>query len=183
MKRILSACLNQTILFSCKGNVPKEWAVRSVREEYAAYLRQLDERKIPYRIVAFIVTFIIFMVAASGVSNVLAISGPLFTLIFPMSVVMTVLGVCKKLVPNDGAWKGAVYVASIISIYDAFVTARSNGLISIETEALDNLIAMIPLSSYGFDWLIPTIIGFVVGAVIWKVLGKESKPDATLAST
>lgn len=139
--------------------------------------------KIPYRIVAFIVTFIIFMVAASGVSNVLAISGPLFTLIFPMSVVMTVLGVCKKLVPNDGAWKGAVYVASIISIYDAFVTARSNGLISIETEALDNLIAMIPLSSYGFDWLIPTIIGFVVGAVIWKVLGKESKPDATLAST
>lgn len=51
MKRILSACLNQTILFSCKENVPKEWAVRSVREEYAAYLRQLDERKIRYRIV------------------------------------------------------------------------------------------------------------------------------------
>ena len=51
MKRILSACLNQTILFSCKENVPKEWAIRSVREEYAAYLRQLDERKIRYRIV------------------------------------------------------------------------------------------------------------------------------------
>ena len=42
---------------------------------------------------------------------------------------------------------------------------------------------MIPLSNYGFDWLIPTIIGFIVGAVIWKALGKESKPDATLSST
>ena len=31
--------------------MPQKWAVRSVREEYAAYLRQLDERKIPYRIV------------------------------------------------------------------------------------------------------------------------------------
>ena len=31
--------------------MPQEWAVRSVREEYAAYLRQLDERKIRYRIV------------------------------------------------------------------------------------------------------------------------------------
>ena len=133
--------------------------------------------KVPYKIVAFVVTFIIFLVAATGVSNVLVISGPLFTLIFPMSVVMTVLGVCKKLVPNDGAWKGAVYVASIISVYDAFVTARSSGLVSIQTDALDNLIAMIPLSEYGFDWLIPTVIGFVVGAVIWKALGKESKPD------
>ena len=139
--------------------------------------------KIPYRIVAFVVTLIIFLVAATGVSNVLVISGPLFTLIFPMSVVMTVLGVCKKFVPNDGAWKGAVYVASVISIYDAFVTARSSGLVSINTDALDSLIAMIPLSEYGFDWLIPTVIGFIVGAVIWKALGKESKPDAALSST
>ena len=129
-----------------------------------------------------LLSFIIFLVAATGVSNVLVISGPLFTLIFPMSVVMTVLGVCKKLVPNDGAWKGAVYVASIISVYDAFVTARSSGLISIQTDALDSLIAMIPLSEYGFDWLIPTVIGFIVGAIIWKVLGKESKPDMAQAS-
>ncbi len=51
MNRILTACLNQTILYFSKENVPQEWAVRSVREEYAAYLRQLDERKIRYRIV------------------------------------------------------------------------------------------------------------------------------------
>ena len=136
-----------------------------------------------YVLINVVTTLIIFLVAATGVSNVLVISGPLFTLIFPMSVVMTVLGVCKKFVPNDGAWKGAVYVASVISIYDAFVTARSSGLVSINTDALDSLIAMIPLSGYGFDWLIPTILGFIVGAVIWKALGKESKPDAALSST
>lgn len=138
--------------------------------------------KVPYQVVAFVVTFTIFLVAATGVSNVLVISGPLFTLIFPMSVVMTVLGVCKKLVPNDGAWKGAVYVATIISVYDAFNTARSSGLITVQTDALDSLITMIPLSEYGFDWLIPSIIGFVVGAVIWNALGKESKPDIAQAS-
>ncbi|MGI5883478.1 MAG: hypothetical protein ACOX83_00765 [Candidatus Spyradocola sp.] len=51
MKRIVSACLHQTILFSSKEDLPREWAVRAVQEEYAAYRRQLDERKIPYRIV------------------------------------------------------------------------------------------------------------------------------------
>ena len=62
--------------------------------------------------------------AATGISNVLTFSGPIFTLMFPMSVVMTVLGVCKKLVPNDGAWKGAVIVASVISVYDALQVAH-----------------------------------------------------------
>ena len=138
--------------------------------------------KIPYRIIAFLVTLIIFLMSATGISNVLAFSGPIFTLMFPMSVVMTVLGVFKKFVPNDGAWKGAVFVASMISIYDAFNTARSSGLVSLNTDALDSLIARIPLSQYGFDWLLPTVAGFIAGAVIWKVLGRASKPDASLAA-
>lgn len=52
MKRILPACLNQTILvFPARKTCPRNGSVRSVWEEYAAYLRQLDERKIRYRIV------------------------------------------------------------------------------------------------------------------------------------
>ena len=106
----------------------------------------------------------------------LAFSGPLFTLIFPMSVVMTVLGTCKRLVPNDGAWKGAVYMATIVSAYDAFVVARANGLHSISTDALDHLMSLIPLSSLGFDWLIPSVVGFVVGAVIYAAVKGKSAP-------
>lgn len=130
----------------------------------------MDPGKIPYRIIALVITAIIFLMSATGVSNVLAFSGPLFTLIFPMSVVMTVLGVCKRLVPNDGAWKGAVYVATLISAYDAFVVARANGLHSISTDGLDKLMSYIPLSSLGFDWLIPSVIGFIVGAVIYAMV-------------
>lgn len=117
------------------------------------------------------------LVRATGVSNVLAFSGPLFTLIFPMSVVMTVLGVCKRFVPNDGAWKGAVYVATIISAYDAFVVARANGLHSIATDGLDRLMSYIPLSDLGFDWLIPTVIGFVVGAAIYAAVKGKSAAE------
>ena len=132
--------------------------------------------KVPYRIIALVITAIIFLMSATGVSNVLAFSGPLFTLIFPMSVVMTVLGVCKKFVPNDGAWKGAVYMATIVSAYDAFVVARANGLHSISTDALDHLMSLIPLSSLGFDWLIPSVVGFVVGAVIYAAVKGKSAP-------
>ena len=146
------------------------------------WILEWTKGKLPYKGIAFGVTFIIFLMSATGISNVLTFSGPIFTLMFPMSVVMTVLGVLKRFVPNDGAWKGAVIVAAVISIYDALVTARASGLISLNTDALDSLIGMIPLSQYGFDWLIPSVVGFIVGAVIWKALGKESKPDASLTS-
>ena len=133
--------------------------------------------KLPYKGVAFVVTLIIFLFASTGVSFVLKVSGPIFTFIYPMSIIMTVLGVFKKLVPNDGAWKGSVFVATVFSLYDAFALARANGLISLSTDGLDRLIGSIPLAEYGFDWLIPSIIGFVVGAIVFKAMGKESVKD------
>ena len=62
--------------------------------------------KIPYPVASLVITAAIFLVASTGVSNVLAISGPLFTVLFPMSVVMAALGLLGRRVPNDGMWKG-----------------------------------------------------------------------------
>lgn len=129
--------------------------------------------KLPFKAVALAVTLIILLMASTGVSFVVKVSGPIFTFIYPMSIVMTILGICKKLVPNDGAWKGAVYAATLFSFYDAFTVARANGLHSLATDGLDKLIGAIPLAQFGFDWLIPAIIGFIAGALIWKALGKE----------
>lgn len=52
MKRIRYACLNQTIHFKLKEDVPHEWAVRMVQEEYAAYQHGLKEKNVPHRILA-----------------------------------------------------------------------------------------------------------------------------------
>ena len=50
MKRIQYACLNQTLHFKLKDDISKDWAQRLVQDEYAAYKRQLDDRRVPYRI-------------------------------------------------------------------------------------------------------------------------------------
>ena len=52
MKRIQYACLNQTLHFKLKDDIPKDWAVRMVQDEYAAYKRQMENRKVPYKIVS-----------------------------------------------------------------------------------------------------------------------------------
>ena len=85
--------------------------------------------KLSYKLAALLITAAIFFVSSTGVSNVLAISGPLFTVLFPMSVVMTFLGLLKKYVPNDGAWKGSVFMAALMSVFDALNVAHASGLL------------------------------------------------------
>ena len=52
MKRIQYACLDQTLHFTLKDGVPKDWALRLVQDEYAAYLRQLEDRRVPHKILS-----------------------------------------------------------------------------------------------------------------------------------
>ena len=130
--------------------------------------------KISYRQASLMITIAIFMISCLGVSNVLKISGPIFMILFPMSVVLTFLGLGKKWVPNDGAWKGAVWVAFIMSLFDALNLAVMTGLVNIDISGLMNIINQIPLAKQGFAWLIPTILGYVIGAVVYKFKKKES---------
>ncbi len=139
----------------------------------AEWIEELSKGKWNYKVIAAVVTTIIFLMASTGVNFVLKVSGPIFAFTYPMSIIMTILGVFKKSVPNDGAWKGSIYMATLLSTYDAFSVARANGLISLQTPALDNLIMKIPLAGYGFAWIVPSVLGFIVGAVIWKSMGKH----------
>lgn len=142
----------------------------------ADWVVMLSKEKVPYKLAALILAIAIMLVASTGVSFVIKLSGPLFMLLFPMCIVLTILGIFKKVIPNDGAWKGAVLMAIVIGVYQAYSVAVANGLIP-GVAAIDHLFNMIPLAQYGFHWLVPSLVGGVVGAIIWKVLGKESIVD------
>lgn len=134
--------------------------------------------KLSYKKAALGITVAIFLVSSTGVSNVLTISGPIFSVIFPMSVVMMILGLFRRFVPNDGSWKGAVIVAAVMSLFDGLHVAQTSGLLPVDVSGIMAVIYKIPLAQQGFAWVVPTIIGFIAGTVIYKVMGKESIPYA-----
>lgn len=51
MKRVKAACIQQTLHFMLKEDIPHEEAVRGVQTEYAHYKELLDRRHTKYRIV------------------------------------------------------------------------------------------------------------------------------------
>lgn len=50
MKRIKAACLEQTIHFMLKDDLPHEEAVRYVQAEYEHYLAQMERNRTAYKI-------------------------------------------------------------------------------------------------------------------------------------
>lgn len=52
MKRIASACLMQTLLFSPKERVSPEVDRASVRQEYEHYKKQMDHKRMRYEILS-----------------------------------------------------------------------------------------------------------------------------------
>jgi hypothetical protein len=50
MKRIQAACLNQTIHFLLKDDVPRDEATKGVKAEFEAYKKKLEHSRTVYKI-------------------------------------------------------------------------------------------------------------------------------------
>ncbi|MBU3145136.1 branched-chain amino acid transport system II carrier protein [Clostridium sp. CF012] len=134
----------------------------------ADFISGLTKNKISFKMCVGIVSVIGVIMASGGVKAIINYAFPIFMLAYPVSIVITLLGLFKRFVPNDGAWKGAALMSVIVGVYDSFGALNIIGAIHVKTIALDNLVKFIPLSSQGFTWLVPSILGFIVGALIMK---------------
>ncbi|HIV17519.1 MAG TPA: branched-chain amino acid transport system II carrier protein, partial [Candidatus Alectryocaccobium stercorigallinarum] len=80
--------------------------------------------------------------------------------------------------PNDGAWKGAVIVAAVMSLFDALNVAQVSGILPFDVSGIMSVIYKIPLAKLGFAWVVPAAIGFIAGSLIYKITGRKSQPYA-----
>lgn len=137
---------------------------------------QLTKGKIKMKTAIIIYDVLGFALATIGVANIITYTYPVFVLIYPVAIVLTLLGCLKKFVPNHGAWKGAVLMATLIGVYEALVTMNASNITNINLGILADVYNALPLAAYGFAWLLPCVIGFVVGAVAVKAKGGEAYP-------
>lgn len=120
------------------------------------------KKKIPYNVLMIIEIIISILMALTGVQNIINYVTPIFLVVYPMCITMTFLGLINNHLSNDGFYKGGVLVAGIMSLGDAILSVFPDFTL------LQNIMAVFPLNSLGFAWLIPTIIGSIVGAVIYR---------------
>lgn len=126
----------------------------------ANFLASLTKGKFNYRVWVMILTIAGILMACTGVENIISVAAPVFFLLYPSGLTITFLGLFKKYVPSNGAYKGAVIGAVIAGAIDAL------GLLGISI--CSTIMAKMPLSAYGFSWLAFAVTGFIIGCFAGK---------------
>lgn len=124
----------------------------------AKYFEDVTNKKLKYsHLVAFICIF--SSIASNlGVDKIIAIAAPILTIIYPVSILLVAMGTFSKCFTKPAVFKFSAYTTLLISLLNV----------------LDNLglsidfIHKFPLDSIGFNWVIPAIIGGVIGKFLIK---------------
>jgi branched-chain amino acid:cation transporter, LIVCS family len=111
------------------------------------------------------------LVANLGLTQILAVSVPILGAIYPMAVVLIILGLFDH------------YVNKVKAVY--FMTVLLTGLFSlIETinvtflsRSLDGALGKFPLYDQGVGWIVPALLGAVLGVLFGKMQKPVSKSN------
>ena len=123
---------------------------------------------------SYVVIFSVFSAAVAnvGLTKLISITVPVLTALYPVAIVLIVLTFFHSLfIGKSEVYLGSLLLTAIISIMDGIVAS------GIKLDAVSDLFTQyLPLYSVGVGWVIPAIIGGVLGYMVYllKVEAKEA---------
>ncbi|MFC9599493.1 branched-chain amino acid transport system II carrier protein [Peribacillus butanolivorans] len=110
---------------------------------------------------SYVVIFSVFSAAIAnvGLTKLISITVPVLTAIYPMAIVLIVLTFLHSLFKGKSeVYLGSLLLTAIVSILDGLMAS------GVEMDVIANIfIEYLPLYSVGVGWVLPAIIGGVLG--------------------
>lgn len=124
--------------------------------------------KINYNTWVFIFAAFSTVIANFGLETLIQISLPVLFAIYPLAIVLMLLVLVSKWF-NDArpVYITALIFTALVSLYDGLKAA------GLTIESYENILNAIPLASLSLGWLIPSIIGALIGYVISLTSSKK----------
>lgn len=117
--------------------------------------------KISYR--TYLISFAVFSFAVSnfGLEKLISISLPVLMAIYPIAIVLMLLALVGNFFNHAPIVYGmSLIFTGVVALYDGIKTA------GFEIPAYNNLLSMLPLYEQSIGWLVPAIVGAVIGYII-----------------
>ena len=136
----------------------------------ASYFSNISNGKIKYQTLVIGICVFSLVLANFGVSTIIQFSAPVLEIVCPVLVALIGTTFLDKYIKNDNAFKGVAYVTLLISIL-------SVGSSLFNITQVSELLSKLPLAQYGFNWVLPAILGGIIGNFIKtkKVVNSNQK--------
>lgn len=139
--------------------------------------------KLSYKTVVYIVCGFSAFFAINGVDTIIALSVPILTVLYPVTIVLIVMSLLDRFIKYKSAYKGACLGALIVSLIQNFLSAEDqiNNILErirfspffanmtperVNFDTPISIIESLPLATEGFAWIVPALILGIVFALI-----------------
>lgn len=130
------------------------------------YFEKLFNRKLSYRAWVYIWTLFSFVMANFGLNKILAFSVPLLQIIYPVALVLIVMGISHKYLN----YSKVSYVSSAVVSVGLPLVEVLDKTFHIKFGFVTNFVKSLALYEEGLAWLLPTIFVLVLTSLVVKVM-------------
>lgn len=124
--------------------------------------------KLTYRTVIMLVTLLSFLITNQGLETIIAFSVPVLVFVYPIAIMLIILPFFIRFFHHTkGIYQGAVFCTAIISLYDGLVAFGMN------VPRPFTIIESLPFHEIGLSWLVPAILGGIMGGCIEWIYSKN----------
>ncbi|MEG1255902.1 branched-chain amino acid transport system II carrier protein [Clostridium sp.] len=109
--------------------------------------------------------------ANMGLTKILSVSVPILNAIYPVAIMLIVLAMLNNLFKGSSVVYGlTILFTGVVSVIDAL------GQVGTNLGFIMNLCSKLPLYSQGLGWIVPALVGILLGVVCGLVKKSEVKP-------
>ena len=154
---ILAAIFTLACLTTCIG------LINSISQYFSVQFKKLS-----YRQWVFVIVGVSFLICNLGLNAILSISIPVLNAIYPVSIVLIVLGLSHKLWENNSyVYPFAIAATGVVSILYSLDTAK------VPLGFLSGILHKLPLYSMGFCWVCVAAAAIVISIIVNLVIRKK----------
>ncbi|MBQ3423551.1 MAG: branched-chain amino acid transport system II carrier protein [Romboutsia sp.] len=122
----------------------------------AKYFSSIANGKLKYKSTVIAICLFSLVVSNFGVDTIIKFSSPILEVVYPVLMVLAAMSLIFGNIKNDNVFKGAALATFIVSLLTV-----ANSLWGVSPVMIE-----LPLASFGFNWIVPAIIGGLIGNFI-----------------
>ena len=141
----------------------------------AQMFSEMFPRSISYNKYAIVFTLGSFVVANFGLNTIIQLSLPVLMFLYPLAITLIILSLLSPLIHQQKdvyRWTtGLTVIAAFFDFLNALPdSVKENRII---TKMINFAKTLFPGFDYGFGWIVPAMIGCIIGLLIWKMRGSR----------
>ena len=140
----------------------------------------LFPRAAGYRVFATAFCVVSFLIANLGLNSVIAYSLPVLMFLYPLAITLILLALCGNLFGQDRRVYGWVTGCTMVAaIFDLIKALPAQLIAQLHLEGLIDFAAeWLPLFSKGMGWVVPALIGLVIGLALHRLRPEDKRAKA-----